>query len=63
MRRLFPISALRIFGRSKLGGSDWLGRPFRKTIDVAAGTVQTRWDHLPTVRFGAGFRAPGGAAP
>ncbi|MBS0664416.1 MAG: hypothetical protein JSR48_14215 [Verrucomicrobia bacterium] len=37
---VIPASAFRCFN---LGGLDWLGRPFRKTVNVAAGAVQALW--------------------
>lgn len=37
---VIPASA---FHCINLGGSDWLGRPFRKTVNVAAGSVQALW--------------------
>lgn len=35
-----PASALRCFN---LGGTDWLGRPFRKVVNVPRGNVQALW--------------------
>ncbi len=35
-----PASALRCFN---LGGTNWLGQPFRKTVNVPKGKVQTFW--------------------
>lgn len=37
---VIPASALRCFN---LGGVDWLGRPFRKTVTVPRGQVQALW--------------------
>ncbi len=37
---VIPASA---FHCINLGGSDWLGRPFRKTVNVTAGSVQALW--------------------
>jgi hypothetical protein len=38
--KTIPASALRCFN---LGGTDWLGRPFKKTVSVAQGAVQALW--------------------
>ena len=37
---VIPAGAFRCFN---LGGTDWLGRPFRKTLTVEKGTVQALW--------------------
>jgi len=37
---VIPASALKCFN---LGGTDWLGRPFRKTVSVPQGKVQALW--------------------
>lgn len=37
---VIPATAIRCLN---LGGTDWLGAPFRKTVDVPKGTVQALW--------------------
>ena len=39
-RKGIPASAFRCFN---LGGTDWAGRPFRKTVSVPKGKVQALW--------------------
>jgi hypothetical protein len=42
--KTIPADALRC---TNLGGTDWLGRPLRKRVDVAQGTVQPLWFGVP----------------